>query len=118
MRMFIFILLGSQVNFALIVDFLGSVIALVLVFIFIARPLTVFLCAFPDPKAKWSLKELNLHVLDQGDLRDPRRACRHPSWYASPRREDRRLYHLPCHSCYHPSAGDHHKVAGREAGPS
>jgi cell volume regulation protein A len=58
MRMFIFILLGSQVNFALMGKFLGSGIALVLVFIFITRPFTVFLCAFPDPKAKWSLKEL------------------------------------------------------------
>jgi cell volume regulation protein A len=58
MRMFIFILLGSQVNFALMGKFLGRGIALVLVFIFIARPLTVFLCALPDRRAKWSLKEL------------------------------------------------------------
>jgi cell volume regulation protein A len=58
MRMFIFILLGSQVNFALMGKFLGRGIALVLVFIFIARPLTVFICALPDRRAKWSLKEL------------------------------------------------------------
>ena len=36
----------------------GNGIALVLVFIFIARPLTVFLCAGPDRPAKWSFKEL------------------------------------------------------------
>ena len=58
MRMFIFILLGSQVNFALIGKYLGSGITLVLVFILIARPLTVFLCALPDRRAKWSFKEL------------------------------------------------------------
>jgi cell volume regulation protein A len=58
MRMFIFILLGSQVNFALMGKYLGSGITLVLVFIFIARPLTVFLCALPDRRAKWSFKEL------------------------------------------------------------
>jgi len=58
MRMFIFILLGSQVNFALMGKYLWSGIALVAVFIFIARPVTVFCCALPDRRAKWSIKEL------------------------------------------------------------
>ncbi|HTP64040.1 MAG TPA: sodium:proton antiporter [Geobacteraceae bacterium] len=58
MRMFIFILLGSQANFTLIGEHLGSGILLVLVFMFIARPVTVFACALPDRRAKWSLKEL------------------------------------------------------------
>jgi len=58
MRMFIFILLGSQVNFALVGKLLGHGIALVLVFIFVARPLTILLCALPDRRARWSLKEL------------------------------------------------------------
>ena len=58
MRMFIFILLGSQANFALIGEHLGSGILLVLVFMFIARPVTVFACALPDRRARWSLKEL------------------------------------------------------------
>jgi len=58
MRMFIFILLGSQVSFHLMGQFLGRGILLVLVFIFIARPITVFVCAFPDRRAKWSLREL------------------------------------------------------------
>jgi potassium/hydrogen antiporter len=58
MRMFIFILLGSQVNFALVGKFLGHGLIVVLVFIVIARPLTVFLCAFPDRRARWSLEEL------------------------------------------------------------
>jgi len=58
MRMLIFILLGSQVSFHLVGRYLGRGILLVLVFIFIARPITVFVCAFPDRRAKWSLREL------------------------------------------------------------
>jgi potassium/hydrogen antiporter len=58
MRMFIFILLGSQVNFALMGKYLGGGVALVLVFMFVARPLTVFCCALPDRRARWSLKEM------------------------------------------------------------
>ncbi len=58
MRMFIFILLGSQVSFPLMGRYLGRGILLVLVFIFIARPITVFVCALPDRRAKWSLREL------------------------------------------------------------
>jgi potassium/hydrogen antiporter len=58
MRMFIFILLGSQVNFAMMGKYLFSGLGLVLVFMFIARPVTVFCCALPDRRAKWSLKEM------------------------------------------------------------
>jgi cell volume regulation protein A len=58
MRMFIFILLGSQVNFALMGKYLWSGIALVAVLMLVARPVTVFCCALPDRKAKWSLNEM------------------------------------------------------------
>jgi cell volume regulation protein A len=58
MRMFIFILLGSQVDFALIQRYWLSGIAVIAVFMLIARPLTVFLCAWPDRRAKWSRNEL------------------------------------------------------------
>ena len=58
MRMFIFILLGSQVSFSLIGKYLGGGILLILLFIFIARPVTVFVCSIPDRKAKWSVQEL------------------------------------------------------------
>ena len=58
MRMFIFILLGSQVNFALLGKHLWSGLALVAVLMFVARPATVFCCALPDRRANWSLKEL------------------------------------------------------------
>ncbi len=58
MRMFIFILLGSQVNFTLMNEYLVGGVIIVLIFMFIGRPLTVFACAALDPKAKWTRNEL------------------------------------------------------------
>ena len=58
MRMFIFILLGSQVNFGLIKEHLWGALAIVLIFMVVARPLTVFLCAGIDRRARWSRNEL------------------------------------------------------------
>jgi cell volume regulation protein A len=58
MRMFIFILLGAQVNFGLMNLYLFGGIAVVVVFMLVARPVTVFLCAMPDRRAKWSFKEM------------------------------------------------------------
>jgi cell volume regulation protein A len=60
MRIFIFVLLGSQVNFALLQQYFWGALGTVLVFMFIARPLTVFACALPDYRAKWEFKELLL----------------------------------------------------------
>ncbi len=58
MRMFIFILLGTQVDFALMNKYLIGGVAVVAVFMLVARPVTVFLCALPDRRSKWTLKEL------------------------------------------------------------
>lgn len=58
MRMFIFILLGAQVDFGLMNKYLVGSIAVVAVFMLVARPVTVFLCALPDRRAKWSFKEM------------------------------------------------------------
>ena len=58
MRMFIFILLGAHVDFGLMNKYLAGGVAVVLIFMFIARPLTVFACAGPDRRAKWSKQEL------------------------------------------------------------
>jgi cell volume regulation protein A len=58
MRMFIFILLGAQVDFGLMNKYLLAGVAVVAVFMLVARPVTVFLCAGPDRRAKWSLNEL------------------------------------------------------------
>ncbi len=58
MRMFIFILLGTQVDFALMNQYLWAGVGIVVVFMLVARPATVFLCALPDRRAKWTFKEL------------------------------------------------------------
>jgi potassium/hydrogen antiporter len=58
MRMFIFILLGTQVDFGLMNQYLFGGVAVVVVFMLVARPATVFLCALPDRRAKWSFKEM------------------------------------------------------------
>jgi cell volume regulation protein A len=58
MRLFIFTLLGAQVDFAEISrDWLGGTLV-VTVLMLIARPATVFLCALPDRRARWSMSEL------------------------------------------------------------
>jgi cell volume regulation protein A len=58
MRMLIFILLGSQVNFALIYQYLWPSLALIIVLMFIARPLTLYGSALPDRLAGWKRNEL------------------------------------------------------------
>jgi len=58
MRLFIFILLGTQVDFAEVGrHWLGGV-AVVAVLMLVARPITVFACALPDRRARWDLKEM------------------------------------------------------------
>ncbi|PUA39521.1 sodium:proton exchanger [Paenibacillus elgii] len=58
MRMLIFIMLGSQVNFRVILDHLWPSLAVIVVFMLIARPLTVLACALPDRKAEWKRNEI------------------------------------------------------------
>ena len=58
MRLFIFILLGTQVDFNLIHQYWLGGVAVVTVLMFLARPVTVLLCAWPDRRAKWSFAEL------------------------------------------------------------
>jgi len=58
MRLSIFILLGSQVDFGLMNRHLWDGILVVAIFMFVARPVTVFVCALPDRRARWSLNEM------------------------------------------------------------
>jgi len=58
MRIFIFVLLGSQVNFALLHQYFWEALGVVSVFMLISRPLVVFACALPNRSAKWTLQEL------------------------------------------------------------
>ncbi len=58
MRLFIFILLGVQVDFGLIgQNLLGGIIVTVILML-VARPVTVFACALPDRRARWSFDEM------------------------------------------------------------
>ena len=58
MRLFIFILLGVQVDFSLMNQYLAGGIAVIAIFMLVARPACVFLCALPDRRARWSLNEM------------------------------------------------------------
>src|SRR3979409_548814 len=58
MRLFIFILLGAQVDFSLMNQYLVGGILVVVIFMLVARPVTVFLCALPDRRARWSFNEM------------------------------------------------------------
>jgi cell volume regulation protein A len=58
MRLFIFILLGTQVDFALVSRYWLGGAAVVTVLMLVARPATVFLCALPDRRARWSFAEM------------------------------------------------------------
>lgn len=54
MRMLIFVLLGTQVDFKLIQEHLWMGLLLVVIFIVIARPLAVFASVLVDRSAQWS----------------------------------------------------------------
>lgn len=58
MRLFIFLLLGSQVDFHLMGQYWLGGIIVVTIFMLVARPLAVFLCAMPDRRARWSFNEM------------------------------------------------------------
>ena len=58
MRLFIFILLGSQVDFGLMNPNLLGGVAVVMIFMLVARPITVYACTLPDRRARWSLNEM------------------------------------------------------------
>ena len=58
MRLFIFILLGAQVDFSLMSQYWLGGAAVVAVLMLVARPATVFLCAVPDRRARWSFAEM------------------------------------------------------------
>jgi cell volume regulation protein A len=58
MRLFVFILLGTQVDFTLIGRYAVGGVVLVVILMLVARPATVFLCALPDRRARWSFREM------------------------------------------------------------
>jgi cell volume regulation protein A len=57
-RLFIFILVGAQVDFGLMGKYLGGGVIVVTILMLVARPVTVFVCALPDRRARWSFREM------------------------------------------------------------
>jgi cell volume regulation protein A len=58
MRLFIFVLVGAQVDFVLVRQYLVDAIVVVVVLMLVARPVTVFLFALPDRRARWRFNEM------------------------------------------------------------
>lgn len=58
MRTLIFMLLGSQVNFSVLAQYWWQALLIIIVFMAVARPITVLACTLPDRKAKWQWKEI------------------------------------------------------------
>jgi cell volume regulation protein A len=58
MRLFIFVLLGAQVDFTLMRQYWLGGVAVVAVLMLVARPITVFACALPDRRARWEFSEM------------------------------------------------------------
>jgi potassium/hydrogen antiporter len=58
LRLFIFVLLGAQVDFTLMNQYWLGGVAIVTVLMLVARPAAVFLCAWPDRRARWSFAEM------------------------------------------------------------
>lgn len=57
-RMLIFVLVGTQVDFSVVLQYLWRGLAVILVFIFIARPLCVLSSLLPDRRANWQWNEI------------------------------------------------------------
>lgn len=57
MRLMIFVLLGTQVDFELMQRYWLVGIVIVLAMMFVCRPITVFVCTAFDPRARWTLNE-------------------------------------------------------------
>src|SRR5260221_2475300 len=87
MRMFIFILLGAQVDFALMSRYLVGGALVVAIFMLVARPITVFLCAAPDRRAPASFTELVFMVWTPGTRAMPPACGRLLGCKSAPRRD-------------------------------
>jgi len=58
LRIAIFMLLGTHVDFTIVAQYLLPGLVVVGVFMFVARPIAVLLCTLPDRKAKWNRREI------------------------------------------------------------
>ena len=116
MRMFIFILLGAQVDFDLMNQYLVGGIVVVVVFMLVARPVDgVPLRAAGSPR-QVELQGDAVHVLDARDRRHSRRAGRPAGRHEGAGREDDRVGDLHRHPDDHPDPGHDDEVARQGPG--
>lgn len=58
MRMSIFIMLGTTVDFGALSQYWKESLLIVLLLMLVIRPLSVFICTLPDRRANWTFKEI------------------------------------------------------------
>jgi len=58
LRMMIFVLLGTHLNFSVLLNHFGPTMIVVFVLIFVARPISVLFSVFVDKRAEWTWKEI------------------------------------------------------------
>ncbi len=58
LRIMIFVLLGIQMNFDILSKYFGGALIIVIGFIFLARPVSVFFSVILDRKASWNFREI------------------------------------------------------------
>ena len=58
MRMMIFVLLGSQMNFSILLKYGWGALGVVILLIFVARSVSVIFSVLPDRRAKWTFREI------------------------------------------------------------
>lgn len=58
LRMMIFILLGTHIDFSTLLKYWKEALLLVGLLIFVARPVSAFICVILDKKAQWNYKEI------------------------------------------------------------
>jgi cell volume regulation protein A len=58
LRMIIFILLGTHVDFAIVKQFFLPGLVIIGVFMLVARPIAVLACTLPDRRARWERNEI------------------------------------------------------------
>jgi potassium/hydrogen antiporter len=114
LRLFIFMLLGAQVDFALIGQYWLAGAAIAAVLMLVARPATVFLCALPDRRAL-ELSRDAVHVLDARDRHHPGGAGRPSVRHERTRRQGHRIRHLHHHPDDDPDSGNDDAMARTQA---
>ncbi len=116
MRLFIFILLGAQVDFALMGKYWLGGVAVVTVLMLVARPVTVFVCALPDRRARWSLQEMLFMCWTRETGVIPAASGRTVAWHQGARRRHDCVRHLCRHSHDDPDPGADDAMARTQAG--